>query len=83
MQTYQERVYRYQILRHEDLPEAHKQAYRDRGIDPDDNWTLIWSFETYEAAHKCLLNCRLDAAWFQTYKIVDNGEASFIERGMF
>lgn len=83
MQTYQERVGRYRILRHEELPEAHKAEYRLRGINPDDNWSLIWSFDDFEAAEKCLANCIEDAASFQTYNLVDNGEASFIERSMF
>jgi hypothetical protein len=83
METYEERVYRYRILRHEELPEGHKQAYRDRGINPDDRWDLIWSFETYEAAFKCLENCREEAASFQTYKIHDNMVETTILRSAF
>ena len=49
-QTYQERVGRYRIIRHEVLPAEHQASYRLRGIDPDDLWSLIWSFDTLEAA---------------------------------
>jgi hypothetical protein len=83
MQTYQERVGRYRILRHEELPEAHKAEYRLRGIDPDDCWGLIWSFDEITDAEKSLANCNDSKASFQTYKIVDNGETSFITRSMF
>ncbi len=50
MNTYTETVNRYRIVRHEELPEEHKQCYRDAGINPDDNWQLIWSFEDEEFA---------------------------------
>jgi len=83
MQTYQERVERFRIIRHEELPEAHKAERRLRGIDPDDCWSLIWSFDEIADAEKCLADCNESKASFQTYKIVDNGEASFIERSMF
>jgi hypothetical protein len=83
MQTYQERVERFRIIRHEELPEAHKAEYRLRGIDPDDNWSLIWSFDDSEAAEKCLADCNERKASFQTYKLVDNGEASFITRSVW
>lgn len=83
MKTYQEKVNRWRIIRHDELPEAHKAEYRASGIDPDDNWSLIWSFETEEAAKKQLANCIADAAKWQTYKLVDAGKAEFIERSMW
>ena len=83
METYQERVGRFRIVRHEELPEAHKAEYRIRGMNPDDMWSLIWSFDELVDAEKCLINCNEYKASFQTYKIVDNGEASFITRSMF
>jgi len=83
METYQEKVNRWRIIRHDELPEAHKAEYRLAGIDPDDNWSLIWSFETEEAALKCLAAEQATAAKWQTYRLVDGGKAEFIERSMW
>jgi len=83
METYKERVNRWRIIRHEELPEEHKAAYRLEGIDPDDNWSLIWSFETEEAAAKCLADCNETKAKWQTYRMVDGGKTEFIERSMW
>jgi hypothetical protein len=78
--TYQERVGRYRILKHEELPEAHKAEYRINGIDPDTLWTLVWSFDTLEAAEEMLKEEQGFAASWQTYKLVDGGQAEVIER---
>jgi hypothetical protein len=83
MKTYKERVNRWRIIRHDELPEAHKAEYRLAGIDPDDNWSLIWSFETEEDARAQLANCIGSAAKWQTYKLVDGGEATEIERSIW
>lgn len=82
-QTYKERVNRWRILRHEELPEAHKAEYRLSGIDPDDIWSLIWSFEDEEPAKKQLAACIADARSYQTYKLVDGGAATEIERSIW
>ena len=79
-QTYTETVNRYRILRHDDLPAAHKAAYRAEGIDPDDLWSLVWSFTDLDAAQACLAQSQADAASFQTFKLVDAGAATTIER---
>lgn len=82
MSTYVETVYRYRILRHEDLPESHKAAYRLRGIDPDDNWSLIWSFKDRESAEETLASYvdDPDKPSFYTYKMVDAGQTDHFER---
>lgn len=81
MATYREKVLRYRILRHEELPERHKEAYRADGIDPDDLWSLIWSFGTKEAAVKCLEDEEAEAPAHWTFKMVDAGvEEEYIER---
>ena len=80
MNTYTETVNRYRIVRHEELPEENKQCYRDAGIDPDDNWSLIWSFTDEASALEQLEALRADAPVFWTYKLVDGGEATTIER---
>lgn len=81
--TYKERVLRWRILRHDELPEAHKAEYRLNGIDPDNNWSLIWSFETEEAAKDQLADCIKHAAKWQTYKLVDGGGEIEIERSIW
>jgi len=78
--TYQERVGRYRIIRHDELPESHKAEYRLKGIDPDDNWQLIWSFSDLAAAENCLNDCKEDAPVWSTYKLVDAGKEEFITR---
>ena len=83
MTTYVERVARYRIYRHDDLPEGHKAEYRAQGIDPDTLWRLVWSFEEYQAAVWQLQDLREDAAAWETYKLVDNGEAEYIDRPIY
>ena len=78
--TYKETVHRYRIFRHEDLPEEHKAEYRLNDIDPDHNWSLIWSFIEKEAAIEQLKSCRENAPWWQTYRMIDAGKEEVIER---
>ena len=82
-ETYQERVLRYRIMRHDDLPEEHKAAYRLQGIDPDDLWSLVWSFETREAAEVQLARENENKPRFYTFKLVDAGQATTIERSVW
>tara|TARA_R110000772_G_scaffold99174_1_gene198824 strand:- start:90659 stop:90922 length:264 start_codon:yes stop_codon:yes gene_type:complete len=83
MQTYKETVLRYRVLRHDELPEEHKVAYRAEGIDPDDNWALIWSFTTKEDAIKALMEERERAPWWQTFRFRDAGAEEVIERPVY
>jgi hypothetical protein len=80
METYQEKINRWRILRHEELPAEHKAAYRLNGINPDDNWSLIWSFTTEEAAQKMLAQLNVDKPKFYTYRLVDGGKADTVTR---
>jgi hypothetical protein len=80
METYTETVGRYRILVHEELPEKHKAAYRLKGIDPDNNWKLSWSFDERESAEHMLRVLRAEAADWETYKLVDAGAAENVER---
>ena len=82
-QTYSETVLRYRVMRHEGLPEAHKEAYRAEGIDPDDLWSLIWSFSDLHAAETCLAQEKADAPSIWTYKLVDAGGPTVIERSIW
>jgi len=83
METYKERVNRWRIIRHEELPEEHKAAYRLEGINPDDNWSLIWSFDTEDAAKMQLARCNASKARWQTYKLIDGGKTEYIERSVW
>ena len=81
METYKEKVLRWRIMYHEELPEAHKASYRLSGIDPDNLWSLSWSFEDEADAVEMLDKIeRRKAFKWRTYKIVDGGEAVEIER---
>jgi hypothetical protein len=78
--TYKERIARWRIVRHDELPEAHKAEYRLNGIDPDDNWSLVWSFANEADALEQLANDNARKASWQTFKLIDGGEAIEIER---
>lgn len=75
-----ETIYRYRIIRHDELPEERKQALRDRGIDPDDRWSLIYSFKHEADANEELERCIAEASPWETYKLKDAGETTQIER---
>ena len=83
MNTYREPVGRYRIMRHDDLPESHKEAYRERGVDPDTIWALIYSMNDLEAAEETLRIENERAAEWETWKLVDAGEATEIERPIY
>lgn len=83
MSIYREHVGRYRIMRHDDLPEAHKEAYRERGVDPDTVWSLIYSTNDLEAAEETLRIEEARAAEWETWKLVDAGRATEIERPIY
>jgi hypothetical protein len=80
MTTYKETILRYRIVRHDELPESHKAEYRAAGIDPDDNWSLVWSFADLKSAESCLAREQEEAPKWRTYKLVDGGAAETVER---
>ena len=78
--TYRETIHRFRIIKHDELPEEHKEAMRAEGIDPDTHWTIYASF-AYEAdAIHALAQIKARAAKWETYKIKDHGEAVEIDR---
>lgn len=84
MQTYKETVLRYRVVRHTEYDAATKASFRLNGIDPDDNWSLVWSFEDLESAERQAERDRkIFKAPTYTIKVVDNGEASVIERPIY
>lgn len=58
-ETYIERINQFVVEYLEDLPAQHKAEMRLNGMDPNNNWQLKWSFETYDAA---VNQCRQDRA---------------------
>jgi hypothetical protein len=78
--THKERVARYRLVRHRELPPEHKAEYLRDGINPDDMWSLVWSFTTLEAAEKQLAVEESEKWPTETWKIIDNGTESVIER---
>lgn len=80
MSTYKETVYQFRILRHEEMSEERKALYRIEGMDPDDIWSLIFSYVKREDAENCLKDLQSRAPSFYTYRLVDAGKADVIER---
>ena len=83
METYRETVGRYRVMRHTELPDYYKAEYRAAGIDPDDNWALIWSFNDEAAAAKKLAELVAKAPSIWTFKLVDAGGPETIERPVY
>lgn len=45
-QYYEERINRFRVMRREVITDPRRRAeYKINGYDPDDTWSLIWSFE--------------------------------------
>lgn len=80
MNTVKETILRYQIQRHDELPEEHKAALREKGIDPDTRWSLIYSCNSRHDAEYILSNENENKADWETFRIVDAGEAQVVER---
>jgi len=78
--TYTETVLRFRVFRHDELPEQHQQAMRDRGEDPDARWSLVASFESVADACACMVDETGRKADWQRFKVVDAGKTQEIER---
>lgn len=82
-----EKVLRYRILRHEEIPVEYKEECRSRGIDPDNNWVLIWSFDRREDAEAMLKKYLQDPHKpdYYQYKLVDGGGTTYVDvsEGLF
>lgn len=79
MTTHTETILRFQIQRHDELPETHKAALRARNINPDTRWSLIYSFNELDDAEATLLQLNDESASWETYRVVDGGEAQQVE----
>lgn len=80
MATYQERIGRYRIVYHDELPLQHKAEMRLCGIDPDTRRCLEWSFNDEAAAQEMFAECVAHAPSYKTYYLVDHGSEVVIER---
>ena len=80
METYRERIGRYRIVYHEELPEAHKAEYRISGIDPDARRVLYWSSNDLAHADEELAYCQKHAPSYKTYYLIDAGKEEVVER---
>lgn len=84
--TYEERIERYRVCRREaDLSPERKAAMRLNGLDPDNCWSLIWSFADRIAAEEQLLHEEALLAahghsHLYEYKLIDAGKAETITR---
>ena len=88
--TYEERVNRFRVLRRTNWDEATpdgreaRASMRLHGIDPDDCWSLIWSFKALEDAEEQAAEER--ELWPEpryTIRVKDAGEATTITRQMW
>ncbi|MBK5944829.1 hypothetical protein [Halorhodospira halophila] len=86
MTYYTETVHRFRIMRWEELPETHQRALREKGIDPDDRWSLIYSTPIREDAETMLGVLEeeySDVPWRVVHRIEDAGEPTTISRPIY
>ena len=74
-----ETVYRYRILRHTEYTEDRKAELRLSGINPDDQWSLVWSFPFFDDALEQLNHERTEGLFSDptvyTWRLAAAGEA--------
>jgi hypothetical protein len=80
--SHTETILRYRVVKLEDRGPEVRAALIERGIDPDQNWKLVWSFNELADAEKQMereieegKEYGLDK--YDTYKIIDNGETEY------
>jgi hypothetical protein len=91
-ETYIERINQFRIVYRDvrDVNDPQRRAILTlNGIDPDDNWTLQWSFTKKETAERRLQEqidehkefCeKYGCEPFKEYKLIDAGSATEVER---
>jgi hypothetical protein len=89
METYVEKINRYVVEYQEDFSDQHKAEMRINGIDPDEHWTLKWSFEKEENA---IEQMQEEKEWYanfcekhgysirKQFRVRDLGETKYIKR---
>lgn len=63
-ETYIEHINQFVVEYHDELPAEHKAQMRINGIDPDNHWQLMWSFEDYASAAK---QCEEETTWYNNF----------------
>lgn len=80
--TYIEKVLRYRVVRRPIITdESIRAEYRINDRDPDEMWSLIWSFNDLESAEDQAADDReiFNAARWEV-KVIDGGKTDYIER---
>jgi hypothetical protein len=84
-ETYTETVLRYRVVRRQIITdEAIRAEYRINGRDPDDTWSLIWSFNDQVSADDQAEDER-EIFKFPRWevKVIDAGETTYIKRSIW
>ena len=84
-ETYTETVLRYRVVRRQVITDpAIRAEYRINGRDPDDTWSLIWSFNDQVRAD---LQAEDDRKYYKEpnwiTKVVDAGQTEYIKRSIW
>lgn len=79
-----ETILRYRVVVNEDRGPEVRAALIERGIDPDNNWKLVWSFNELADAEAQMEQCIEEDKEYgldkwNTYKIIDHGETEYRE----
>jgi len=77
---YFETVQQYVLERQTELPEEMKAEYRIKGVNPDELWELIWSYQTEEAAKLQLAREEAKGSKIWKWRMRDLGGAKTIKR---
>lgn len=84
-ETYIETVLRYRVVRRQVITDpAIRAEYRINGRDPDDTWSLIWSFNDQASADDQAEDERKyykEPSWI--VKVVDAGQTEYIKRSIW
>lgn len=86
METYNERILRYRVVRCQHMDRRRVAEYRLHGIEvPEDEISreLVWSFNDKDAAEQTQREENVDAVergWSVWYEVVDAGQETVIER---
>lgn len=77
-----ETILRYRVVKLEDRGPEVRKALEERGIDPDNNWKLVWSFNDLDSASAQMQREIEEQAEYKIndkWKIIDNGETEYRE----
>ena len=64
------------------LDDQYRAEMRINGLDPDDHWTLVWSFETKYPAYRQMWADQKRSTLYR-YRVRDLGEAQEVRRAIW